>query len=269
MTLISTTTTSWLALRAKADDDARSAALALRLARLIPPGPVVVHDLGSGTGAMPRWLAPRLPGPQEWALRDGDALILDDVDLDAVLDDAGRPITACRMVEHLGDLSRDAFAGASAVTASALLDVVTADEARRIVDACVAATAPALFSLSVTGGALLHPQEPLDALIGAAFDAHQRRPDRGLLGPDAVPVVARLFAAAHWQVKRARTPWRLGRGDEVLIGEWLDGWIGAASEQDPSLAARAEEYRARRLDQASAGHLRVVVPHEDVLAWPG
>ena len=29
-------------------------------------GPLVIHDLGGGSGAMGRWLAPRLPGPQHW-----------------------------------------------------------------------------------------------------------------------------------------------------------------------------------------------------------
>ena len=32
--------------------------------------PIVVHDLGSGTGSMMRWLAPLLPGPQTWVLHD-------------------------------------------------------------------------------------------------------------------------------------------------------------------------------------------------------
>ena len=45
-----------------------------------PAGPAPrrcgVHDLGSGTGSMARWLAPRLPGPQHWVLHDRDAGLL-------------------------------------------------------------------------------------------------------------------------------------------------------------------------------------------------
>ena len=36
----------------------------------------MVHDLGCGTGAMGRWLAPLLPGPQHWVLHDRDADLL-------------------------------------------------------------------------------------------------------------------------------------------------------------------------------------------------
>jgi hypothetical protein len=39
-------------------------------------------------------------------------------------------------------------------------------------------------------------------------------------------------------------------------------------EQHPEIGARADAYRARRLAQLDAGALRVVVHHEDVLAWP-
>jgi hypothetical protein len=31
----------------------------------------VIHDLGCGTGAMGRWLAPVLPGPQHWSCTTG------------------------------------------------------------------------------------------------------------------------------------------------------------------------------------------------------
>lgn len=288
MTSISTATPDWLALRAPADAAARSAGLARALARLIGPAsaratdtgrhdaePVVVHDLGAGTGSMTRWLAPRLPGPQHWVLRDGDAGILAHLDLRSVADDAGRPVRAQTVVEQLGELPNDAFVGATAVTASALLDVVTAAEAERIVAACIAAGAPALFSLNVTGAVTLHPSAHADAelerAIGAAFNDHQRRDAGGrrMLGPDAVPVVAGLFAAAGWRVRTAPTPWRLGAADGPLAAEWFDGWVDAAVEQRPDLAAAADAYRRQRRSAAAVGRLRVTVAHEDLLAWPG
>ena len=298
MTSISTATADWLALRAPADTAARSAGLARALARLIEAEPggagageaaagamagsrsgahvraVVVHDLGAGTGSMTRWLAPRLPGPQRWVLRDGDAGILSHLDLGSVVDDAGRPVTAQPVVEQLGELPPDAFQGATAVTASALLDVVTHAEAERIVAACVATGTPALFSLNVTGEVTLHPSPRADAglerAIGAAFNDHQRRDAGGrrMLGPDAVPVVAGLFAAAGWHVRTAATPWRLGAADGALAAEWLDGWVDAAAEQRPDLAAAAEGYHRRRRPAAAAGRLRITVSHEDLLAWP-
>jgi len=260
----------WLALRGPADDAARSAELAARAAGRLRPGPVVVHDLGSGTGAMMRWLAPRLPGPQTWVLHDGDPAILAHRETTSPRDAAGGKVAVATRVEHLGELAPDALAGASLVTASALLDVVTLDEARAIVAACVAAGAPAFFSLSVTGRVLLDPADGDDPVLADAFDAHQRRDAEGrrMLGPDASSAVAALFSIAGWEVRVDGTPWRLGPADRDLLREWLDGRVGAAVEQRPGLAARATAWRLRRAAQLDADGLRAVVHHEDVLAWP-
>ena len=260
----------WLALRARADDRARSAGLAEAAARLIGAGPLVVHDLGSGTGAMMRWLAPRLPGPQAWVLHDADPAILRHVDARSALDEFGLPVTVRTRVERLSELPLQAFAGASLVTASALFDVLTLDEARAVVDACVASGVPALFSLTVVGRVRLSPGDADDTALGTAFNDHQRRVVEGrrLLGPDSGKVMRNLFTDSRWRVRTERTPWRLGAADGGLIAEWLDGWVGAAVEQRPELGARATEYRLRRDADLGHGQLRVTVQHQDVLAWP-
>ncbi|MES2170266.1 MAG: SAM-dependent methyltransferase [Actinomycetota bacterium] len=264
------TLAGWLALRSEADSRTRSRELVGELVHRLGPGPIVVHDLGSGSGAMPRWLAPMLDAHQEWVLHDADAGILTQIDPEPVTDGMGRPIRTLTSVEQLADLPQGAFHGASLVTASALLDVITADETRIIVDACVAAACPALFSLSVTGRVELDPADPADADFGAAFNDHQRRNSAGrrLLGPEAAGVVARMFGAAGWTVRTVATPWRLGTGESELIGDWLDGWVGAAIEQQPSLGAAAHDYLGRRRAQIADDVLSVVVDHEDVIAWP-
>src|SRR5215218_2153848 len=69
---------SWLALREPADAAARADDLVEYVRRrLRAGGGPVIHDLGCGTGAMGRWLAPRLPGPQHWVLHDRDADLLE------------------------------------------------------------------------------------------------------------------------------------------------------------------------------------------------
>ena len=270
MNTIPLVSADWLAVRARADDAARSSRLAEAAARLIGPGPLVVHDLGSGTGAMMRWLAPQLPGPQAWVLHDADPAILRHVDARSALDGFGLPVTVRTRVEQLAELPVRAFDGASLVTASALFDVVTLDEARAVVDACVASGVPALFSLTVVGRVRLSPHDAADAEIGAAFDDHQRRvvDGRRLLGPDGAETVRSLFSAGGWRVRTERTPWRLGSDSGPLIAEWLDGWIGAAGEQRSELLPGATDYRARRDAQIARGRLRVTVQHQDVLAWP-
>ena len=63
----------WLALREPADAAARATDLVDQMRqRLRPSGRYVIHDLGCGTGAMGRWLAPLLPGPQHWVVHDRD-----------------------------------------------------------------------------------------------------------------------------------------------------------------------------------------------------
>jgi hypothetical protein len=59
-------------------------------------------------------------------------------------------------------------------------------------------------------------------------------------------------------------PWRLGADDAALTRQWLQGWVGAAREQSPDLDV--DDYLARRLAEAAAGRLRVVVHHDDLLA---
>ena len=68
----------WLALREPADAVARALDLAERLGRGLPAtGRWVIHDLGCGAGAMGRWLAPLLPGPQHWVAHDRDTDLLE------------------------------------------------------------------------------------------------------------------------------------------------------------------------------------------------
>jgi hypothetical protein len=250
----------WLVLREPADAAARSAELADRLGRhLAEAGRLVIHDLGGGSGAMGRWLAPRLPGPQHWVVHDRDADLLK-------LAAAGAPRRATVEVRRsdITRLTRGELAGASLVTASALLDLLTADALARMLAA--GAGCPMLLALTVVGGVTLTPAEPLDGPIGAAFNAHQRR-DRKL-GPDAVAATVDQLRGTGADVLVRPSPWRLDAARSDLAAEWFDGWVAAACEQEPALAAEAGGYRERRLAQAGAGELEVVVDHADLLVLP-
>ena len=244
----------WLALREPADAAARARELVEHLVRESPRW--VIHDLGCGTGSMGRWLAPQLPGPQHWVLHDRDEDLLRRAAA-SVPGAEGRP----------GDLARltaDDLAGASLVTASALLDLLTLAEVRRLAEAVAAVACPALLTLTVTGRVELEPADPLDAEVAAAFDAHQRRESGGrrLLGPDAATATREAFAARGAGVAVRASPWRLGPHDAELLRAWLPGWVGAAREQQPDVAPGT--YLAGRLAAAGEGRLRVTVHHEDL-----
>ncbi|MEV6762840.1 class I SAM-dependent methyltransferase [Streptomyces sp. NPDC051105] len=260
----------WLELRESADAAARAHdlldPLRIRLANLPGrAGGVVVHDLGCGTGSMGRWLAPRLDGAQHWILHDRDPYLLHfaAVASPRVAADGSRVTVETRR----GDVARltpDALTGASLVTASALLDVLTREEVDTLAEACAGAGCPALLTLSVAGRVEFGTPHPLDAELTEAFNAHQRR--GGMLGPDAVTAACEAFADRGATVKVHPSPWRLGPDEQALTEQWLRGWVGAAVEERPELAERAQAYLAERLAACAAGELRVVVHHSDLLA---
>ncbi|MET8226452.1 class I SAM-dependent methyltransferase [Streptomyces sp. NPDC005301] len=263
----------WLELREAADAAARAhdllGPLRTRLADLSRGGNgLVVHDLGCGTGSMGRWLAPLLDGPQHWVLHDRDPYLLHFASVRAPRAAAdGSPVTVTTQRGDIGRLTADGLAGASLVTASALLDVLTRDEVEVLAAACVDAGCPALLTLSVAGRVRLTPADPLDDEIADAFNAHQRR--GGLLGPDAVTVARETFVRHGATVREHASPWRLGAAHAALTAEWLRGWVAVAVEQRPELADAAEAFLRRRLAACEAGELLVDVQHTDLLALPG
>ena len=262
----------WLALREPADAAARSLELVEHLGRHLPAaGRSVIHDLACGTGAMGRWLAPRLPGPQHWVLHDRDAALLEVAA--AALPEPAADGAAVTVETRQCDITRlcpGDLAGASLVTASALLDLLTGDELEGLATVCVGAGCPALLTLSVVGRVDLTPGDPLDSRVASAFDAHQRRTTGAgrLLGPDAVAVAVAEFHRLGAEVLVRPSPWRLGVLQSDLAAEWFTGWLSAAREQDAELAIQTGAYARRRLAQATAGRLAVTVDHADLLILP-
>jgi hypothetical protein len=263
---------SWLSLREPADAEARAPDLAEALERALPAGGSrVIHDLGCGSGAMGRWLAPLLAGPQHWVLhdRDADLLALAAADVPGPAAD-GAPVTVEAKRTDIARMHARDLAGATLITASALLDLLTAEELDRLVDLCTGTGCPILLTLSVVGSVEITPPVPLDRRVAAAFDAHQRRTTkRGrLLGPDAVDFAARAFRRLGAEVLVRPSPWRLGPAHSALAAEWFAGWVDATCEQEVELAGEYEPYSRRRLAQVAAGELAVTVGHADLLVLP-
>lgn len=262
----------WLALREPADAAARAVDLVERLTRRPPPtGRWVIHDLGCGTGAMGRWLAPLLSGPQRWVLHDRDADLLELAAASPPGSAAdGAPVTVEPQLSDITRLHPGDLAGATLITASALLDILSQDELVGLVGVLAAAGCPLLLTLSVVGRVELTPADPLDRRVAAAFDAHQRRTtERGrLLGPDGVALAAEELGRLGAEVLVRPSPWRLGAGEAELAAEWLTGWLDAACEQQAELGADTDDYKRRRLAQVAAGRLEVTVGHADMFVLP-
>lgn len=264
--------TGWLALRERADAAARARGLVEHLVRRMPAAEGwTIYDLGCGTGAMGRWLAPLLPGAQHWVLLDRDADLLEVAasDLPGAAADGSLVTVEAKQADITG-LDPGDLSGANLLTASALLDMLTEDELLRLVTVCAGTGCPTLLTLSVIGRVELIPRDPLDHRVAVAFDAHQRRAtERGrLLGPDAAAAAVGQFGRLGAKVLVRPSPWRLAASETELAAEWFTGWAGAACEQQPELVPEIDAYARERLAQAGAGRLTVTVGHVDLLALP-
>ncbi|MGY4719459.1 class I SAM-dependent methyltransferase [Naumannella huperziae] len=242
---------AWLAVREPVDAASRSAELLAQVGAALPDRPRV-WDLAAGTGSLTRWLAPRLPAQTSFLLIDHDATLLAQARCDGV------PIDI--RTADLGQLTPAEAAGADLIAASALLDLLDDDQLASLAELIMESGTPALFTLSVSGDVSFTPTDPLDDALRDAFNDHQRRGGRA--GPDAPQRFAAHFPADR--VRVAETPWRLTAG-HPLLGPWLDGWLAAAIDERPELAALAAQWRRRRLADPS---LAVEVGHRDLLIMP-
>jgi SAM-dependent methyltransferase len=300
-------TAEWLALREPFDRAARVNACAdlgvcaWAADRNGSDTPLSVIDLACGTGANLRELAPLLGGPQRWRLLDHDPALLqaltpalaawasarghhferrgDGLHV-AGRDDQGRAFAADVQPERI-DLARDLHAvpltDAQLVTASALIDLVSADWLQALVDAAVAARCALLFALNVDGRTVWDPADAGDESVHAAFGAHQRR-DKGFLGPalggQAVAFAAQGLRTSGYRVRQAASDWiadasrpgPLQQAAVALQRSMIDGMAQAATEQAPHSAASIHAWRERRLSMVRDSRLRV--GHADLLAVP-
>ena len=172
---------------------------------------------------------------------------------------------------NLGTLdNREIFAGRHLVTASALLDLVSAEWLRALADRCRASGAAALFTITYNGRSSCAPAEPEDDLVRDLMNRHQKT-DKGLggpaLGPDAVSCAEQQFAEAGYLVRREPSDWTLGPEVSALQRMLIDGWAQAATEMAPDHSATIARWRERRLAHVDAGRSRIVVGHDDLAAW--
>lgn len=262
----------WLALREPADRRARSAGIVHVLARAFAGAEEVsVCDLGAGTGASLRALAPVLPERQRWRLIDSDPRLLDlgRAELAAWADavegdrlEVGDRTIELALVE--ADLScglEEALpAEIDLVTSSALIDLVSDAWLDGLVAAVRRRGAAVLMALAYAGVERWRPAHRADAAMLAAFTDHQRG-DKGFgpaLGPAAAEVLSRKLKQAGFEVVMAPSTWQLAaKRDGALIGALADGIAGAVAETGQVEAGTVESWLAARRAAAAVdiGHI--------------
>lgn len=290
----------WLAQREPFDTAARAnSAVALDLpglasdlrARRASHEPLEVIDLACGTGANLRELAPRLGGRQRWRLIDHDPALLAALpevlaswaqaggrrlrrDADGawvVQGDGFEAEVRTQEFDLAAGLDRLPCGDASLVTASALLDLVSADWLDALVAHGARVGAALLFALNVDGRHGWSPRDPDDDAVQRGFAAHQRR-DKGFgpaLGPQAAARLERVSQQAGYRVRSAASDWAIdgcdGPASRAMLAAMVEG-IAAAAEQAGTPLSVVSSWSRRRLHGRDRS--RLVVGHIDVLALP-
>ena len=286
-------TAEWLALREPADAAARSVRLLHAVAaRFAPETNLTVLDVGAGTGSNARYLAERLHPQQQWLLVDHDPSLLIDASqrlrawgeargLVVSRDEGawrvegeGLAVTFSTKLVDLADLSSasELFLDRRLVTASALLDLVSAQWVESLASECRVTGAAGLFALTYDGRIHCSPEEPGDEEIRQLVNEHQRH-DKGFgpaLGPTACAVAAECFGALGYSVEREASDWHLEPDAGDLQRQLIAGWSRAAVQMAPDRSVFIREWTDRRLAHVLDGHSRLVVGHEDLAVWlPG
>lgn len=297
----------WLAQREPHDAAARAVELvgllrtrevmAQKGAETRDAGARAIVDLGAGSGANLRWLSPRLGGEQAWLLFDHDPSLLAAAE-PAIRDWASRAgatafvespargpgrdgwlddivVTgdgfACRVrrarADLAADLERIELPERALVTATALLDLVSAEWLRALVSRCHAAAADVYFSLTYDGRTVCTPSDDTDAEVLELFNRHQAG-DKGFgpaLGPTAGLRAVDSFIARGYRVASRTSDWRIGPDSAPFQRELLSGWLGAALEIAPQRRTTLEAWHRRRVAHVDAGVSTLVVGHVDLL----
>jgi len=252
----------WLALREPADRAARSSTLVRAVADALPDSAPHILDLAAGTGSNYRYLTAAFPDAV-WLLADHDAQLLSQA--------PKAPSIETRAIDLAMLEDRSIFAGRALVTASALLDLVSAKWLSELADRCAAGGAAVLFALNYDGRIECSPPEPDDASMVALVNEHQRT-DKGFgpaLGPDAVDCAESGFRKHGYRTHRASSDWIVSPASQALQRALIDGWAQAATQVRPSRAHLIEEWRRRRQAHVNANRSSIIVGHEDMIGMLG
>jgi SAM-dependent methyltransferase len=258
----------WLALREPYDRAARSTEVLEAAAEAFRHAPsIAVVDLACGSGATLRALAPRLPPRQRWRLVDNNLSLL------AKAAAAGQPpqlTVTTTPVDLARDLELALDGPLDLVTASALLDLVSAEWLDRLVIEAAARRLPVYAALTYDGRVAVEPARSLDTELLAGFDLHQRT-DKGFgpaLGPAAAARAVERFEHFGYRVVQGRADWVFEPHDRAVQDALFAGWAEVAPLTTGLSPAVINGWLAGRRADLAQGRSRLRVGHLDIFARP-
>lgn len=258
----------WLALREPYDARARNRdVMAAAVATLAELPSANIVDLGCGTGAMLRALAPKIPARQMWRLVDNDLGLLMRASVShrpARVEVMTRPVDLARDLEAALDGRHDL------VTMSALLDLVSADWLERLAVETAVRKIPIYMALSYDGRVAFEPADSADTTVIAAVNAHQQS-DKGFgpaLGPAAVANAIARFKSLDYAVTAGTADWVFKPSDREMQMQVLTGWASAVRETGQLSLAETVAWLTRRREAVEAGRSSIQIGHVDAFARP-
>jgi hypothetical protein len=282
---------SWLDTREAADVRARNISIVNSLREFLDDFEQInVVDLGAGTGALFRYLAPRLSGCQTWRLVDRSDNLL--------RQSASRLVTWADAKQLTVGGSKDLWCASNAreeyclfheqkdfgrgladfsfhsqihlITASALLDLVSLNWIEELIALCSRIQASFYGSLTYDGKIDWLPSHPSDIKLLRLLNKDQRR-DKGLgpaLGPDSIVAVKRCLALRGFVVSTAPSPWILGAEDADLQKALLSQWSALLEQNSDWNPHEFRLWRKFRLEAIARGKSQLTVGHQDIWAVP-
>ncbi|WP_424933549.1 class I SAM-dependent methyltransferase [Amaricoccus macauensis] len=253
--------TEWLSLREPLDRAARNSGLLKQAIQLLPPEGGTILDLGCGTGSTYRAFAEANGGRHDWRLADNDP---------ALLSEAEKRCGPEVRIEQCDIFDLDAidFDGVTLVTASALLDLCSAEWISGLADRLAESGASFYAALTYDGSMRWQPPDDYDADMVRAFNHHQTR-DKGLgpaLGPDAARCMERRLREAGYSTSRAPSPWRIAPSSNEMHKLLVSGIVGAVLETGEVSKSIAETWANDR--EVLETGATCTVGHIDLLARP-
>jgi hypothetical protein len=257
------TSAQWLALREPFDRRARNRAVLEAVATTFAGQPLVrIADLGCGTGSTRRVLGPYIAAAQTWHLYDNDLSLLARA--------ADEPNATAVQLDLACELEAAIAGRLDLITMSALLDLVSGDWLERLVVEAAARRLPIYVALTYDGRIEMTPSDPLDQMIVAGVNTHQRR-DKGFgpaLGPHAARVAAEQFERVGYAVTDGRSDWTFGPDDRQSQRGTLNHCATAAPQTGTVALNDLGGWLGRRSEAVERGHSSMRVGNVDLFARP-